>query len=288
MIAFFMLLVSLLLYTFFLLFATLILSLNAIKLKKKYGIDSILLFMLLYLLNFLTDYACFPIFPYYLLQISHTILLVIIISSCSSLQIIGLTGGIACGKSTATSLIKATYSLEVIDCDLLSRVIVQPGKPAYDQIIKAFGRTVLMSEEKSSEIDRTKLGELIFANNGLRRKLTRITSYYIFLEIIKELYRVFFVEKRKEVLLDAPTLFESKYLEFLCYPILLVYVTEEKIQVQRMKERNGYDEEHARSRIRSQMAISYKLKKSDVLLNNEGSVEELKSNIMKSLPLYLV
>lgn len=280
----FLIIISLI-YTIFLLIATLLISINSIKLKKKYGIDILFIFMAIYLMNFVIDSMFFPLLPYYLLPITQTILIVIIIVKFSNLQIIGLTGGIACGKSTASKIFQEVLKLDVIDCDLLARVIVQPGRPAYEKIIKLFGKEILM---ENSEIDRAKLGEIIFSNKDKRRKLTNITSYYIFIEILKEFYRVFFVNKKKEVLLDAPILFETKYLEYVCYPIVLIYVTEESIQIQRMKERNGYDEEHCKQRIASQMPLAAKIKKSDVLLNNEGTIEDLKSKILKNIPSFLI
>ena len=285
------LLICLLIYTIFLVLTTLFICINSFKLKKKYGIDNIIVFMSVYLLNFMIDVAIFPIFPYYLLQIFHTFLIILIVSKCSNLQIIGLTGGIACGKSTVCNIIKKTYNLEIIDCDVLARVIVQPGKPAYNKIVKLFGNEILVNKGETlvnAEIDRAKLGELVFSNKLLRNKLTKITSMYIMLEILKELYKVFYILKKKEVLLDAPILFESKYLQFICFPIILIYVTEENIQIKRLKERNGLDEEQAINRIKSQMPIKAKIKKSDVLINNEGSIDELQSKIIKNLPLFLI
>lgn len=277
------------LYTMILSLIMIVLCVNSTKLKKKYKIDSLFIYMFIYLANFIIDSLAFAILPYYILQIIHTFLLIFLIYCFSNRQIIGLTGGIACGKSTASEIIRESLHLDVIDCDQLSRNIVKPGRPAYTEIIRLFGQEILLkNEDDHPEIDRPKLGELVFKDQKLRRKLMSITSYYIFLELIKELYSVFFVHKKKEVVIDAPILFESGYLPYLCYPVMLVYVTEESIQINRMKERNGFTEEHARDRIRSQMKIEDKIKKSDILINNEGTVEELKSKILKNLPLYLI
>ena len=276
------------LYTAVLSLILIIVCLNSTKLRKKYSIDSLIIYMMLYLLNFLVDSIVFNILPYYSLQILHTLLMVLIISQFSNKQIVGLTGGIACGKTTATNIIRESLKMDVIDCDILARNVVKPGRPAYQQIVTIFGQGILMNKEPGAEIDRLKLGDLVFKDKNLRKKLTRVTSFYIFLEILKELYRVFFQEKKRDVLLDAPILFESGYLQYFCYPIILVYVTEENIQIKRMKERNGFDEEQARDRIKSQMKIQEKIKKSDILLNNEGTIEDLNSQIMKNLPMFLI
>lgn len=288
MILFILLLLALLIYSLLISLITLLICLNSRKIKKKYGLENIILFMAIYLFNFLIDQFFFNLLPYYTLQILHTFLMIFIVSTCSNLQILGLTGGIACGKSTATKIIQDILKFDIIDCDVLARVIVEPGRPAYKQIVSEFGNQILTKNEENSEIDRTKLGQLVFSNITSRRKLMKITSYYIFLELLRELYKVFFIQKKTKVLLDAPILFESKYLEYICYPIILVYVTEEKIQIERMKTRNGYDEEQARQRIKSQMSLADKLKKSDILLNNEGTVEDLSSNILKTVPLYFI
>lgn len=244
--------------------------------------------MFVYLLTFVVDSVFFPILPFYTVQTLHTIVLIFLVFHFGNIQIVGLTGGIACGKTTATNIIKEVLKIDVIDCDILARNVVKPGRPAYQRIVGIFGKEILLTQEPNAEIDRSKLGDLVFKDKNLRMKLTQVTSLYIFLEILKELYKVFFIEKKREVILDAPILFESGYLPYFCFPIILVYVTEESIQMKRLKERNGFDEEQARNRIRSQMKIEEKIKKSDVLLNNEGTIEELRGKIMKNLPVFLI
>lgn len=239
---------------------------------------------MLYLFNFLLDFYIFSS-PYYLYQIFLTILSVVIIIKLNNCQIIGLTGGIACGKSTISSILKEEFDLDVVDCDVLARKIVEVGKPAYMKIAQIFGQEVLM---ENGELDRKKLGEIVFGDKVKRGRLNRITRIYIFLEIIKELYRILIKEKKGYVVLDAPLLFESRYLEYFCYPIMCVYVTEESIQIERIIKRDGLSEEQARNRIKSQMNVREKIKKSEILISNEQSFEDLNKNVKSKLALYLV
>lgn len=273
-----------LLYGLFLTILNIYLALNQRKIRRKYKIDLIIFFMLLYLLNFLLDFYLFSS-PFYLSQLLLTCISVLIIVKLNNCQIIGLTGGIACGKSTVSNILKEEFDLEVIDCDFLARKIVEVGKPAYRKIVKIFGEGVLM---ENGEINRRKLGEVVFGDRGMRGRLTRVTGFYIFIEIVKEVYRILIKEKKGYAVLDAPLMFESKYLEYFCYPIMCVYVTEENIQIERIIKRDGLSEEQARNRIKSQMNIREKIKKSEILIPNEQTIEDLNKNVKNKLALYLV
>lgn len=266
-------------------FLYLLLSINQKKIRCKYSVDLLFPYIFLYLISFFVDYYCFDFFPYHIIPLLHTFISIIIIIKTYHIQIIGLTGGIACGKSTASDIIHKSFDIEIIDCDLLSRKIVEIGKPAYLKIVQVFSEQILMD---SKEIDRKKLGEKIFADRILRGKLTRITGYYIMIEIIKEIYRIFIKEKKSFAVLDAPLLFESKYLEYICYPIIVIYVTEEKVQIERIQKRDGLTEEQALNRIRSQWKIELKIKKGDILINNEMSIEEMETNLKKELSIRLI
>lgn len=81
----------------------------------------------------------------------------------------------------------------------------------------------------SKEIDRKLLGSIIFSNNSKRAWLTRTTGWYIFLEILKDVFHCCYTKNESMVILDAPLLFESKYLEYFCYPICCIYISDETI-----------------------------------------------------------
>lgn len=97
-------------------------------------------------------------------------------------------------------------------------------------IIKKFGHAIVNDQGK---IDRAKLGELVFSSPEQRRKLNKISHPKIFRRIIGQLFRLKFVEKKQHVVLNAPLLFETNMLEYVCYPIIVVHVDDVQVQLQR-------------------------------------------------------
>ena len=181
--------------------------------------------------------------------------------------VLGLTGGIASGKSTVSTMIRK-HGIHVIDADIISREVVEVGKPAYYQIVELFGEDIL---HDNHTINREKLGGLIFADEKKRNQLNRIVHPAIREEMLKQTKE----EKEqnaKAVVLDIPLLFESK-LTHLVDKTILVYV-DEKTQLERLMKRNGFSEEEAMMRIRSQLPLKEKISLSDELINNNGSIEE--------------
>jgi len=114
-----------------------------------------------------------------------------------------------------------------------------------DQVFDAMGK-----------IDRLKLGEQVFSDKNKRQKLNQITHPIIFKTLFWRIVTLRLQKKQSAICVDAPLLFESKLLEYLCYPIIVVYTDNEETQVQRIKKRNGFTEEEAVKRIKSQMPIS--------------------------------
>jgi dephospho-CoA kinase len=181
--------------------------------------------------------------------------------------VLGLTGGIASGKSTVSTMIRKR-GIRVIDADIISREVVEVGKPAYHQIVELFGEDILHDNDT---INREKLGALIFADEKKRNQLNRIVHPAVREEIFEQTKE----EKEKSakaVVLDIPLLFESK-LTHLVDKTILVYV-DEKTQLERLMKRNGFSEDEAMMRIRSQLPLKEKIILSDELINNNGSIEE--------------
>ena len=189
------------------------------------------------------------------------------------------------GKTTLTNILRDDYKLYVIDCDILARRIVKVGKPAYKNILAIFGMT--FQDPITKEIKREALGQLIFSNPSMRRKLNLITGFYITIEIIKEIWSCM-KSKQQLIVLDAPLLFESRYLEYLCFPIIVVYMRDQNFQIQRIIARDKITETEALNKIKSQWPIEIKIKKGDILIQNEGSKEDLKSELIKKLVPYII
>lgn len=166
-------------------------------------------------------------------------------------KIIGLTGGIASGKSTVSNMLK-TKGFTIVDADIAARKVVEPGELAYEQIIEAFGEGILLQD---LTLDRKKLGALIFADEALRMKLNSIVHPAVRAWMTREKDRA--IENgKKTVFLDIPLLFESR-LTYMVERTILVYVDGET-QLKRLMTRNGLSEKEAQMRIRAQMPLSEK------------------------------
>ncbi|OQP01460.1 dephospho-CoA kinase [Geobacillus sp. 44C] len=189
---------------------------------------------------------------------------------------IGLTGGIASGKSTVTEMIRG-LGIPVIDADQVARDVVKVGEEAYEQIIKMFGQDIL---QENGEIDRAKLGAIVFYNEQERKKLNAIVHPAVRRRMLAE--KEAYVQKgAKTIVLDIPLLFESE-LTHLIDKIIVVYVDND-IQLERLMKRNGFSEEEALARIRSQMPLHEKVKKADAVINNNGTIEETKQQLLQIL-----
>jgi len=190
--------------------------------------------------------------------------------------VIGLTGGIASGKSTVSNMLKE-MSITVIDADVEARLAVMEGEPAYKQIIAEFGDGILL---ENGEIDRQKLGAIIFHQADKRKRLNEITHP----EVRRRMLEQVETAKRNNeevVVLDIPLLFESN-LTLMVEKTLLVYVDSD-IQLQRLVERNNLTIADAQARISSQMPLSEKIKLADAVINNNGTLEETKQQLFKVL-----
>lgn len=184
-------------------------------------------------------------------------------------MIVGLTGGIASGKSTVSNMLKQK-GFTIIDADIAAREVVNIGEDAYFQIIKDFGEDILL-EDRS--LDRKKLGSIVFHNRDKRLLLNNIVHPAV---------RKYMLSKKDEavnegkqtVILDIPLLFESQ-LTYMVDRTILVYV-EPPIQLARLMERNQLSKEDALARIHSQMPLDEKVKLADAVINNNTELNNTK------------
>ena len=156
------------------------------------------------------------------------------------MQVIGLTGGIACGKSTVCDLLR-NQGFTIIDCDQISRDL--RGKEVNYQklLVKTFGQEVWDDEKK--QINSEKLGQIVFSDPLKRKQLNSITHWRIFKIIFQSIFYQKIVLRKSNVILDAPLLFETKILEHVCYPILLVHLEDTHKQKERLMARNSLTDE---------------------------------------------
>ena len=184
------------------------------------------------------------------------------------MKIVGLTGGISSGKSTVSSYLKQ-LKIPVIDADEVARKVVEPNSQGAREIRKTFGSDVF---EEDGSLNRQKLGALIFSNAENRQKLDDLLQPLIKIMILDEIeeYRQ---KGEKMIVLDLPLLFEKHY-EKLCEEIIVVYIPKE-LQLERLMRRNQYTKQEALSRIDSQLSIEEKRKRATVLLDNQGTIQQL-------------
>ncbi|KMY60611.1 MULTISPECIES: dephospho-CoA kinase [Geobacillus] len=189
---------------------------------------------------------------------------------------IGLTGGIASGKSTVSAMMRE-LGLPVIDADEAARAVVRPGEEAYRQIVAAFGPGILRAD---GEIDRAKLGAIVFNDKQQRKVLNAIVHPAVRKKMLAE-KEAHIRSGAKTVVLDIPLLFESGLTHWVD-KVLVVYVDDD-VQLRRLMARNGFTEEEALARIRSQWPMAEKVKRADAVIDNNGTIEETRRQLLAIL-----
>ena len=188
------------------------------------------------------------------------------------MKIIVLTGGIATGKSTVSHYLRQK-GYPVVDSDIIARQVVEPDTPGLARLVEAFGPQILT---ENGHLDRQVLGDIIFKNKALAEKLNQIIHPLIHRAMDEEI-QTYKKQGQALVFLDIPLYYEVKksYQED---QVWLVYVPE-SLQFQRLKDRNQYSDEHVRQRISSQLSIEDKVKQADIVINNQGSLQDLYAQV---------
>ncbi len=181
--------------------------------------------------------------------------------------LVGLTGGIATGKSTVSEMLRQLGS-QIIDADLLARDVVEPGQPALAEIIAEFGPEVVTA---GGALDRKKLGAIVFTNPERRRRLEAITHPAIRALFMARLDALAEKGFAGIVIFDAAVMIESG--NYKNMDRLVVVVTDEATQMARLRGRDGTDDAEGRRKIASQMPLAEKAKLADYVIDNSGSRE---------------
>lgn len=185
---------------------------------------------------------------------------------------IGLTGGIASGKSTVSKMIQEA-GIALIDADVFAREALDPGETAYDKVVAHFGENILGSD---GSVDRKKLGSIIFNDTNERNVLNGIVHPAVRQKMNKK-KDAYQREGRSAVVLDIPLLFESRLTKTVDR-ILLIYVNE-ITQFKRLMARDGLTKQEALSRIRSQTSLYKKCDAADAVIDNGGTVAETRRQL---------
>ncbi|AFS78005.1 dephospho-CoA kinase CoaE [Gottschalkia acidurici 9a] len=194
-------------------------------------------------------------------------------------KVIGLTGGIATGKSTVSNILKEK-GFKIIDADKIAREIVEVGSPAYKKILDYFGESILNNDET---INRVYLGQKIFNSQTLRAKVNDITHPYIIEKISKE---IGLYSSEDIIFLDVPLLLETidKFeAKGICIDKLWIVYCDEKTEIERLMIRNNLSYEEAVKRVSAQMSIEEKKELADTIIDNTKDMETLIENIEKAL-----
>ena len=189
--------------------------------------------------------------------------------------IVGVTGGIASGKSTVSRMLEDS-GVPAVDFDALAREIVEAGKPAFEEMVALFGEGVLLSDGR---LDRKNLAGIVFADEGKRKALEHMTHPRIvqaFLDRVGEITR-----RDPHAIIQAviPLLFEVN-LQHLVQKVLLVYIPRE-MQIERLMKRDGISREAAQNILKAQLPIDEKLAHADFVIHNEGTLEETRRQVEK-------
>lgn len=187
--------------------------------------------------------------------------------------IIGLTGGSGSGKSQVSTYLKEKGAV-IIDCDSIAHSVLLRGHPVYQKIVDRFGAALL---DESLEINRRRLGNIIFADEDSRLWLNHVTHPAILFEMEQKLKQI----KEKVVVLDAPLLIESG-LTSICNEVWAVF-SEEKERLLRIQKRDGITQVEAYNRIASQLPWESYKKAADVVIDNSGTLEEMRRQVDRLL-----
>jgi dephospho-CoA kinase len=189
------------------------------------------------------------------------------------MDVIGLTGGIASGKSTVAGMLR-DLGATVIDADEASRAVVEPGTPGLAAIVEAFGPEIL----DGGRLDRWKLGAIIFEDQAARRRLEAITH---------PLIRAWMAERQQEaadrgeerVVVDIPLLYENG-LDRGLEAVIVVYAPAE-VEMERLMARNGFSRTEAEQRLAAQLPIEEKKARATYVIDNSGSREQTREQVRR-------
>ena len=189
------------------------------------------------------------------------------------MKTIGLTGGIGSGKSTVSQIL-AELGAFVIDADKVGHEIYLPGKEAWQQVTTVFGRDILAADQT---IDRKKLGTIVFVSDEARKQLNAIVHPLMFHDIRRRI-----TEKRAEgftkpIVVEAAILIEANWLPLV--EEVWVVVTGKSAVIERVAAQRGLSAQDTEARIASQLSDAERLKHANVVIHNDGAVEDLKRQI---------
>lgn len=195
--------------------------------------------------------------------------------SSDAMILVGLTGGVATGKSTVAKMFKRCGAY-IINADLLAHTVVEPGKPAWRAIVKAFGKTVLNPDRT---VNRQALGSIVFRNPSKLRRLEQIIHPRVAREQARLTKQAGHEDPKAVVIYDVPLLFEAGIDARV--DKVIVMTADRDTQIIRLKKRNGFTRADAIRRIRSQMPLKQKAAAADYVLDGTAARSRLQPQVKR-------
>jgi len=189
------------------------------------------------------------------------------------MKVIGLTGGIGSGKSTVSQFL-AELGIVTLNADKVGHEALKPGSEVWEQVVNEFGKSIVTV---SGDIDRAKLGELVFRNHEARVRLNRIMHPPMY-NIVKAQLEEYRRQGVNEVVLEAPLLLEAEWNSLVNE--VWVTVAPEATVLKRLRERTGLSEQEAKTRIHAQLSTEERIKHADVVIDTDCSLNELKARVV--------
>lgn len=186
---------------------------------------------------------------------------------------IGLTGGIATGKSTVSALLRQA-GFPIVDADIVAREVVEPGTPMLEKIKLAFGPGII----DNGVLDRRKLGQIVFEDGAQLKKLNDIMQPAISSAMVDKI-NFWRLQNVPILVLDVPLLFERDYDKNKLVDKIIVVTASEEIQLSRLENRDQLSNMEARNRVKAQLPMSQKIARADYVIDNNGRIEELQEQV---------
>lgn len=186
---------------------------------------------------------------------------------------IGLTGGIATGKSTVSALLRQA-GFPIVDADIVAREVVEPGTPTLEKIKLAFGPGII----DNGVLDRRKLGQIVFEDGAQLKKLNDIMQPAISSAMADKI-NFWRLQNVPILVLDVPLLFERDYDKNKLVDKIIVVTASEEIQLFRLENRDQLNNMEARNRVKAQLPMSQKIARADYVIDNNGRIEELQEQV---------
>ncbi|MDC2805708.1 dephospho-CoA kinase [Leuconostoc suionicum] len=186
---------------------------------------------------------------------------------------IGLTGGIATGKSTVSALLRQA-GFPIVDADIVAREVVEPGTPTLEKIKLAFGSGII----DNGVLDRRKLGQIVFEDGAQLKKLNDIMQPAISSAMADKI-NFWRLQNVPILVLDVPLLFERDYDKNKSVDKIIVVTASEEVQLSRLKNRDQLSNMEARNRVKAQLPMSQKIARADYVIDNNGHIEELQEQV---------